>query len=101
MLVLALFLIYAAHMFYCAEMDIMNPQAEIYATVGSYDNNPNELKAAISAFLVSFVSAAAVLLLLVEGRPGVYFKLFLVGLLAVSCCAWSFYSKVKLYYKEK
>lgn len=101
LLILGLLFIYIAHMFFSAEMDVMNPQAEIYATVGSYDNNPNEIKATVTAFVFSFVTAAAVLLLLLEGRPGVYIKLFLVGLLVAVLCAWSFYSKVKLYYKEK
>ena len=88
-------------MFFCAEQDIMNPQAEIYATMGNYDNNPNEIKATVTAFVFSFITAAAVLLLLIEGRDGVYLKLFLVGLLAALYCTWSFYTKVKLYYKEK
>ena len=101
LLMLGLCLIYVAHLFFCAEKDIMNPQAEVYATVGSYDNNPNELKATVSAFITSFAVAAAVLLLLIEGRPFVYVKIFFVGLLAALYCAWSFYSKVKLYYKEK
>jgi hypothetical protein len=100
-LILGLLFIYIAHMFFSAEMDVMNPQAEIYATVGNYDNNPNEIKATVTAFIVSFVSAAAVLLLLMEGRPGVYLKLFLVGLALAILSAWSFHSKVKLYYKEK
>ena len=39
-------------MFYSAEMDIMNPQAEIYATVGNYDDNPNEMKATVTAFII-------------------------------------------------
>ena len=101
LLILGLLFIYIAHMFFSAEMDVMNPQAEIYATVGNYDNNPNEIKATVTAFILSFVSAAAVLLLLMEGRPGVYLKLFLVGLALAILSAWSFYSKVKLYYKEK
>ena len=88
-------------MFFCAEQDVMNPQAEIYATMGNYDNNPNEIKATVTAFLFSLITAAAVLLLLIEGRDGVYLKLFLVGLFAALYCAWSFYTKVKLYYKEK
>ena len=101
MLIASLILIYLAHMFFSAELDIMNPQTEIYATVGNYDNNPNEMKSTLLAFLIAFVTAGATFLLLNEGRGHVYLKLLLVGLAAAAYCAWSFFDKIKLYYKEK
>ena len=101
MLMLALAFIYLAHMFYSAELDIMNPQYEIYATVGNSDNNPNETKSTVLAFIVSFATAAATFLLLSEGRGHVYLKLLIVGFLLAVYCAWSFFDKIKLYYKEK
>ena len=100
-LILALMLIYLAHMFYSAEQDIMNPQSEIYATMGEHENNPNEMRSSVTAFIISFVIAGATFLLLSEGRGYVYLKLLLVGLAAVLYCAWSFFDKIKLYYKEK
>ena len=101
MMMLALIFIYLAHLFYSAESDIMNPQYEIYATMGNYENNPNETKSTVLAFAVSFVTAIATFLLLVEGRGHVYLKLMIVGLLAALYCAWSYFNKIKLYYKEK
>ena len=93
--------IYLAHMFHSAELDIMNPQNEIYATMGNYDGNPNETKSTLLAFIIAFVTAAATFLLLIEGRGYVYLKLLLVGLAAAIYCAWSYFNKIKLYYKEK
>lgn len=101
MMMLALIFIYLAHLFYSAESDIMNPQYEIYATMGNYENNPNETKSTVLAFAVSFVTAITTFLLLVEGRGHVYLKLMIVGLLAALYCAWSYFNKIKLYYKEK
>ena len=99
---LAILMTYLAHMLYCAELDLMNPQTELYATVGSSDSNPNETKATASAFIVAFLSAGAMFLLLME-RVGVsvYFKFFGVALFAVAYRVWMFFTKIRLYYKEK
>ena len=101
MLTLGMIFIYLAHLFYSAECDIMNPQYEVYATMGNYENNPNEIKSTVLAFIIAFVTAIATFLLLIEGRGDVYLKLMIVGLLMVLYCAWSYFNKIKLYYKEK
>ena len=100
-LVVGLGYIYFAHMFYCAETDIMNPQFEVYATMGDYESNPNETKATVSAFIISFVCAVLVFLLLLEGKGETYLKVFLVGLAAMVYRIYMYFSKIKLYYKEK
>lgn len=101
-LMLSILMTYIAHMLYCAELDLMNPQTELYATVGSSDSNPNETKATATAFIVAFLSAGAMFLLLME-RVGVsvYFKFFGVALFAVAYRVWMFFTKIRLYYKEK
>ena len=101
MLTLGMIFIYLAHLFYSAECDIMNPQYEVYATMGNYENNPNEIKSTVLAFIIAFVTAIATFLLLIEGRGDVYLKLMIVGLLMALYCAWSYFNKIKLYYKEK
>ena len=93
--------IYLAHMLYSAELDLMNPQIEIYATVGSSDSNPNETKSTIWAFIISFIVAAAMLLLLLEGGKYTFLKLALVGIAVLAYRAWLFFTKIRLYYKEK
>ena len=102
MLIAGLAAIYLAHMLYSAELDLMNPQIELYATVGSSESNPNEIRATVSAFIISFAVTAAVLLLLIEGTGfNVYAKLLIISLAVLARRAYIFFSKIKLYFKEK
>ena len=102
MLMIGLSSIYLSHMFYCAETDLMNPQIELYATVGSSESNPNETRAAVSAFIISFAVAIAVMLLLLEGTGfNVYAKLMIGALAVLGYRTRMFVSHVKLYFKEK
>ena len=102
MLILAIAFTYLAHMCYCAELDLMNPQTELYATVGSSESNPNETRATISAFLISFVIGGTVFLVLRDPTSSnVYFKYLLVATAALIWRTHILFSKVKLYYKEK
>lgn len=93
---------YLAHMLYCAEQDLMNPQVELYATVGGSESNPNETRATLTAFLISFFIAFAIFLLLLE-RVGFnpYIKFALVAAAALAYRVWMFFAKLRLYYKEK
>lgn len=101
-LTLSIGLTYLAHMLYCAELDLMNPQTELYATVGSSDTNPNETKATVTAFLISFVAAALIFLLLMEGVGfNVYVKYLIIASVAAAYRVWMFFTKLRLYYKEK
>ena len=79
----------------------MNPQNELYATVGNSESNPNEIKATVTAFLISFLTAGAVMFLLVEVSRGTYLKLAGVALFALLYRTHMFFSTLKLYYKEK
>lgn len=93
---------YLAHMLYCAELDLMNPQTELYATVGSSETNPNETKATVTAFIISFAVAAIMFLLLIEGvgiNPYIKFAIVALGFLLYR--VWLFFSSLRLYYKEK
>ena len=97
-----IFFIYLTHLFLCAESDIMNPQIEIYATIGNNESNPNEIKATAFAFGASFVIAIIVMLLLIaRENHSVYFRVALVSFVVLCHKIYIFISKVKLYYKEK
>ncbi len=101
-LLAGIWFIYLTHLILCAEFDIMNPQNEAYATMGSSDSNPNEAKATAIAFVLSFATAAMVFLILQMHEPyNLYLKLMLVGIAAFVIKAFVFYQNVKLYYKEK
>lgn len=93
--------LYLAHMLYSAELDLMNPQAEIYAAMGSNENNPNEIKSTVWAFIISFMAAGAMLFLLTEGGKFIYLKFALVGVAFLVYRSWLFFTKIRLYYKEK
>ena len=95
-IMLSIGFIYLAHMLYSAELDLMNPQIELYATVGNTESNPNETKSTVSAFLISFIVALAVFLLLLEGKGNVYAKLILVSALALCYRVYIFFAKLVL-----
>lgn len=102
LLMLAIGMTYLAHMLYCAELDLMNPQTELYATVGTSESNPNETFATVTAFSISFVTALLVFLLLLESRgSNVYVKYVFVAFAALVWRVWLFFAKLRLYYKEK
>ena len=88
-------------MFYSAELDLMNPQNQLYASVGSTVSNPNETKSTVSAFLISFLTAGAIFFLLLEAEGYVYLKLIAVAFVVLIYRVWAFFSMLKLYYKEK
>ena len=102
-LMISLAAIYLSHLLFCAESDLMNPQIELYATVGGTENNPNENRATLTAFLVSFAVAGIMFFLMKEGGKisEVFIKLLLVSLVVFAYRTYMFFTKIKLYYKEK
>lgn len=101
-LILSCIAIYFAHLFYSAELDIMNPQTELYATIGNTDNNPNETKSTLMAFLISFLVFGIFLLLLIESdNLFTYIKLLIVAIVVMLTRLYLFLNKIKLYYMEK
>ena len=102
LLILGIAMIYISHLMFCAELDLMNPQTELYATVGSTESNPNETKATASAFIISFAVAAVMFLLLLEGSAfSAFIKLFIVAAIVLIYRIHLFLEKITLYYKEK
>lgn len=102
LLIFAVGAAYLAHLLYCAELDLMNPQVELYATVGTSESNPNEARATVTAFAISVVAAAIFFLLLLEqSGTSVYVKLLVCAVAALVYRVHLFFAKIKLYYKEK
>ena len=100
-IILAIEFIFIAHMFYSAQLDLMNPKTQLYASVGGAVTNSNETKSTVSAFIISFLTAGAVFFLLYESSGHVYIKLVSVALAVLIYRTWMFFSMLKLYYKEK
>ena len=86
-----------AHLLWCAEMDIMNPQSDQYATVGMSFNNPNVRNATIYSLLLSMLFAFFSFFL----RPYPFSKLTLLTLAFLVARVYLYFVRVKLYYKEK
>lgn len=93
--------IYVAHALYSAELDLMNPKHQLYASVGSSVSNPNEMKSTTTAFLIPFFIAGAILLLLFEQKGWVFEKLLAVSAAVLAYRIWMFFTTLRLYYKEK
>ena len=86
-----------AHLLWCAEMDIMNPQSDQYATVGMTFNNPNVRNATICSLLLAILFAFCSFFL----RPFPFVKLMLLTLAFLVARVYLYFVRVKLYYKEK
>ena len=94
-------LIYLIHMFWSAEMDIMNPQNIQYSTTGTHVSNPNETKSTIAMVFLAFVFFAISLFLCMEDIGVAWLKVMFIALIVLAYRIWSFYSKIKYYYEEK
>lgn len=102
MLIVGIVAVYLAHLFFCAELDLMNPKYQLYASMGASENNPNEATATVTAFLLAFGIAVVMFLLMTESASSFVFVKFLV--VALAALVWRttlFFRNIKLYYKEK
>ncbi len=93
--------VYVAHLFWSAEMDVMNPQNLQYQTTGSEQKNPNETKSVIAGFISSAIFAVITFFLMLENVNVAFTKTAIVALIFLCVRAYLFFIKVKLYYKEK
>ncbi len=99
-----IFTVHLGHMLYSAMLDIINPQNEQYATTGVTNDNPNENKSTLIAFVVSALLAFISFTFFNEtsfeliGR--VFTKLLFIGILFLIGCASLFFARIKAYYYE-
>ena len=98
---LSVLFIYWMHLLWSAEMDIMNPQSNQYATTGEHANNPNETKSSVMMFVVSALIVAWAFFLSMESIKVAWIKVMFLCLALFGYRIWSFLSKIKYYYKGK
>ena len=104
---ISVLLIQYGHILYSASQDIMNPQNETYATSGSDFNNPNERKATVVAFILSFIVAIVAYLLLMESQKyydnynSAFIKILLLAIGGFAGSLILFILKIKAFYYEK
>ena len=101
MCVLFIYGLYLGHLFWSAELDLMNPQNEQYATSGNEESNPNETKSTIFAFILALLATVISLLLFIENSNVAWIKLMLMGIVFATIRIYLYFDKIKLYYKEK
>ena len=92
--------LYTAHLFWSAEMDIMNPQNNQYATTGNHVSNPNETKSSIFAFVFAFIYFGFSIMLFGEGVTTAWIKLMCISIALLALRIYLFLSKIKVYFKE-
>lgn len=91
---------YIGHMLWSAELDIMNPQYEQYASTGSHIKNPNENKSIIYCFMLAFIFFAVSLFLFTENVTAAWIKIAVIALAFMLFRAYLYYNKIKVYYRE-
>ena len=91
----------AGHLLWCAELDIMNPQSQQYATLGLEFNNPNERVATILSLALSVIFAFLLYFLSTSGVQSAFIKITIFALVFLLARIYLYFIRVKLYYKEK
>ena len=103
--------IHLGHMIWSATLDIMNPMNEQYATTGVTIDNPNENKATLLAFVVSFAYAFLAFFFFYEAGKGAsnlvandfgsgVVRVALIGLFFMAALIYLFVAKVRAYYYD-
>lgn len=98
---LTAYAVYVCHLFWSAEMDIMNPQYTQYATFAEQSNNPNENKSTLLCFFLAFLMAIVLLLLSFEGMAVAWIKITAISLVLCAVKICTYFLKIKVFYKEK
>lgn len=101
MIGLALLFVNLAHILWSAELDVMNPQNSQYQTTGEHSKNPNEAKSTIIAFLTSFIFMLITFFLITENYEVMFGKMLFISTVFVAFRIYFYFTRVKLYYKEK
>ena len=90
-----------AHLLWTAELDIMNPQTDQFATVGQSFSNPNEIKSTVIAFVIALIFAFLTYFLSDTGALSALIKITVLAAGFFAFRAFLFIQRVKLYFAEK
>ena len=90
-----------AHLLWSAEMDIMNPQSDQYATLGVDFDNPNVNKATIFSLLISVLFAFLMYFLAPSGLNATFIKIVILSIVFMGARMYLYFARVRLYYKER
>ncbi len=98
---ITVYALFVSHVFWSAELDIMNPQYKQYATFNEQANNPNENKSSLLVFMIVVIVAIFALMLSLEGGATIWIKLGIVAIVFAILKIMTFILQVKAFYKEK
>lgn len=90
-----------AHLLWSAEMDIMRPQHDQYATLGLSFDNPNERNSTVVAFLISGLIAFWLYFIMNEGRTAAIGKVLAISVVFLAARVYLYFTRIRLYYAEK
>ncbi len=90
-----------SHLFWSAEMDVMNPQSEQYATVGETYSNPNEVKSTVLAFAIAVFCGAVSFFLSDRGTQVGIIKTAAIMGVFFAIRLYLYVTRVNLYFEEK
>lgn len=93
--------VYLSHLFWSAEMDVVNPQTAQYQTTGSHISNPNDLKSMLTSLLLSALFAFITYFFIAENLAVAWYKILFFAVLFLSLRIWLYVNKVNVYFKEK
>ena len=90
-----------AHLLWSAEMDVMRPQHDQYATLGLSIDNPNERNSTIVAFIVSAAFAFWLYFIMGEGRTAAILKVAAIAFVFLALRVYLYFARIRAYYTEK
>ena len=99
---LAILFLHYGHTVWSAMLDIMNPQNEQYATLGTNFNNPNEMKSTVLAFVTSIVYTLLSYKIFSEAAiEGIGNKMFTFGLLKLLFISLIYFGSLTLLFIKR
>ena len=100
MFTFSILFVFVAHLFGSAQYDIMNSQAQQFATFASQANNPNENKSIVMTFVLSLLFAGFWMILSLENANAAWIKILVLALVYMVIKIVFYFLRIKVYYKE-
>jgi len=94
------FAVNAAHVFWSVQMDITNPQYSNYVNDAHTGTNPNEIKSAIAAVVLSLAFFGTTLFLLMENYAQAWWKVAAIAAAFLGARIYLLWANAKVYFKE-
>ena len=92
------YFVYLGHLIWSAELDLMNPQVNLYSEIGaSIAINPNEAKSSVLAFVIAAAFTGLTTLFLNQSVSDGFFHLLVVSIVFLAMRALLLFAKIRAY----